>query len=143
MIGAPHWIGNRLYLGRTLIGSVEPIPDAEGRITVYCALPGGRQINRKCSDLAAAKALAIAAAERRISMMLGGTPDEITAALELNTELRRVARTIYRLNGLSTTSEVRLNEILEDLRRALNLPREAGPGSAPGELEDEAEMIER
>lgn len=131
----PLWIGRRLFLGRTLIGKVEPA-NTPGHWLGFSFLPGAPAlIGRDFPSETEAQGHVMQSAQSRCKAMFGAGMQTTSEAVNEGRKLRVVARAIWKAGVWRCDRPVNAHTMFEDLGRALGFKPEDAP--RPNQNKDE------
>jgi plasmid stability protein len=127
---AAQWIGLRLFLGRTQIGSIHPHktpgPDA-GKWAGISNLPGAKMLLGPFDNEATAREMVTKSAQNRVKAMFGAGIDPTHKAVNEGRKLRTTARAIWHAGVWTCDRQVNAHAMFADLGRELGLEPESAP----------------
>lgn len=131
-MSAAQWLGPRLFLGRTVIGKIEP--DRErGKVAAFSFLPGAASvIGRDFASEADARDAVMRSAQSRCKAMFGAGIETTAGAVREGRALRTIARAIWRAGVWKCDRPVNAFAMFADLGKALGLKPEDAPRAATG-----------
>lgn len=123
-----NWSGKHLFLGRTVIGRIEPAA-AKGtnHIMALSYLPGAKQLIGFYADDKTAKTMVEKSADSRMRAMLDGSIKDLVDAFQFGRDLRKVGRAIYRAGIWTCDRPAYAHAMFVGLGKALEIPASEAP----------------
>jgi hypothetical protein len=137
MSGA-HWSGPRLFMGRVMIGRIEPNLEAgksgPDPVAGFSYLPGAPHMIGRFANEAKAQEMVEISANSRFKAMFDVDLARADHEIRHGRELRKVGRAIWRAGVRTCDRPAYAFEMFRDLARALDLDPASAPKSGDAQL---------
>lgn len=137
MTSGAEWNGNQLFLGRVLIGRVEPrARENPKHVLALSYLPGAAHVIGWHLSEPEAQLMVERSANSRMMAMLGGSIEDVATSVASARELRKLGRAIYRAGIWTCDRPAYAQAMFSALGRALRLPPSEAPTPIDGKAYD-------
>ena len=135
MSGA-YWSGDHQFLGRVIIGRIEPrldpSPSGSDPVAGVSYLPGNLTFIGRFTDPTTARKMVEKSADSRIKTMIGVDMKQADQTAGQSRALRKVGRAIFRAGVWTCDRPTFAFEMFRDLAWALELDHDSAPKPKPG-----------